>query len=303
MEKTQHNNEIISTRKGGFGGSDAPLFLRIAANGLDSLSATDNRRIAVMMGLAEPAQFTNAAMEAGHAFEDYYQIHEIAATGALYDREVYVEDKELAKNFKIFCHADYATAGFARVKELKYSQEDTEAVIKRYNAQCQWYYMLGAEHVDLVHGQGLVEPFIPQGITEVWVPADAYYIERLNTGISILDEAISNGWRPELAQSETYEDLPANVQKALVDVSTLSLRIKELTTELDAAKAIISAYMGDVSITSITSELGSVSYTAESKTLTLDTKKLQAEQAEIARQYMKETTKKAFITYRPAKQK
>ena len=44
--------EIENTRVGGFGGSDAALFLRIAKKGgVDGLSNTDLYRIAVAMGI------------------------------------------------------------------------------------------------------------------------------------------------------------------------------------------------------------------------------------------------------------
>ena len=50
--KNQHQMEIENTRVGGFGGSDAALFLRIAKKGgVEGLSNTDLYRIAVAMGI------------------------------------------------------------------------------------------------------------------------------------------------------------------------------------------------------------------------------------------------------------
>ena len=52
MEEIKHQQEIQSTRVGGFGGSDAAMFLRIAKKGgVEGLSNTDLYRIAVAMGI------------------------------------------------------------------------------------------------------------------------------------------------------------------------------------------------------------------------------------------------------------
>ena len=54
MERKEHNQEINESRKGGFGGSYAAMFLRIAKRGaLDQLSRTDVSRVAGAMGLRE----------------------------------------------------------------------------------------------------------------------------------------------------------------------------------------------------------------------------------------------------------
>ena len=52
-----HAQEIANTRKGGLGGSDAAMVLRIAERGLAGLTATDTRRLCVMIGTAEQPQF------------------------------------------------------------------------------------------------------------------------------------------------------------------------------------------------------------------------------------------------------
>ena len=52
-ELKNHQQEIENTRVGGFGGSDAALFLRIAKKGgVEDLSNTDLYRIAVAMGIS-----------------------------------------------------------------------------------------------------------------------------------------------------------------------------------------------------------------------------------------------------------
>ena len=65
-----HAQEIANTRKGGLGGSDAAMVLRIAERGLAGLTATDMRRLCVMIGTAEQPQFETPYTNAGHALEE-----------------------------------------------------------------------------------------------------------------------------------------------------------------------------------------------------------------------------------------
>jgi len=49
-EQQKQKREIVETRKGGFGGSDAKMFYKVGLKGLSALSDTDKRRIAVALG-------------------------------------------------------------------------------------------------------------------------------------------------------------------------------------------------------------------------------------------------------------
>ena len=86
--KNQHQQEIENTRVGGFGGSDAALFLRIAKKGgVDGLSNTDLYRIAVAMGIKPYAPVpVTEAMQAGHTFEDSYARY-LKDSGRSFERE------------------------------------------------------------------------------------------------------------------------------------------------------------------------------------------------------------------------
>ena len=166
LEQQQHQMEIETTRVGGFGGSDAAMFLRIAKKGgVEGLSNTDLYRIAVAMGIKPyvPVPVTEA-MQNGHIFEDSYARY-LDAQGKPYEREVKLMAKKQPKNFKIFAHADFTFDGkvyktnntFIFVHECKFIQDQAttiEEVAKNYQAQLQWYYLMGAEYVDLIRGYG-----------------------------------------------------------------------------------------------------------------------------------------------------
>ena len=86
-EIKSHQQEIENTRVGGFGGSDAAMFLRIAKKGgVEDLSNTDLYRIAVAMGIKPyvPVSPTEA-MQNGHIIEDSYA-HILEESGNTFER-------------------------------------------------------------------------------------------------------------------------------------------------------------------------------------------------------------------------
>lgn len=298
----EHANEIQRTRVGGLGGSDADILLRIGRNGLGALSATDTKRLAVMMGMAEQEEWGgNLYTDAGHAFEDF--ISETAPLGdeVKMERETFIE-KKLAKNFKTFAHADFTIkSGRAfKVLECKYVQKDTDVVAAEYAAQLQWYYILGAKDVTLCHGAGAV-PFDSKQVT-----ADLMQIERneelcklILAGLKTLDDAIADGWKPITPDKCAVEDASVTVQRAF---ETLA-RVKEQRTLLDKeeedAKQIIMSYMRDMSYSSIFNDEHTATITRESVSRTFDKAKLFKVHPEFdTDEFYKQTTRKASLTFK-----
>ena len=108
LEQQQHQQEIETSRVGGFGGSDAALFLRIAKKGgVEGLSNTDLYRIAVAQGIKPYAPVpVTEAMNNGHIFEDSYA-RMLKDSGVNFDREVKLVAECQPENFHIFAHADF----------------------------------------------------------------------------------------------------------------------------------------------------------------------------------------------------
>src|SRR5690554_1170801 len=149
--------EIIESRTGGFGGSDAHIFLKVGKHGINSLTDSDKKRIAVAMGQIEyePIQ-TTKAMEAGNQFENFLEnyffpemvINNYTLRGLRYSFE---GDEFEPENFKIFAHADFFFNG--DVHEAKYTTADVETTIDTYYAQLQWYYLFKeVKNVSLIKG-------------------------------------------------------------------------------------------------------------------------------------------------------
>lgn len=302
-EKAQkHAQEIQQSRVGGLGGSDAALVFKIGLNGMASLTATDHKRLAVMLGKTEPDNWAgNAFTNAGHLFEDWAE--KCLPWGACgYNREK-VLSAPLAKNFKVFAHADFVTGEMHdAVIECKFVQGATEIVIDKYYAQLQWYYMLGVHTVTLYHGKGTAEPFeVKEAVLEP-VQRDETAIKVLLNGIKILDKALSEGWLPEVADKVTTDDVPEIVAQAFETMQSIKEQQKALADEEKEAKKTLLEYVEGFGITGIVATDGSkhqIIYTKPSIAKTFDVAAFAEAHPEIdLTPFYKETKRAASITFK-----
>ena len=305
LNKHQHQQEIENTRVGGFGGSDAALFLRIAKRGgVDGLSNTDLYRIAVAMGIKPYAPVpVTEAMQNGHIFEDSYARY-LDAQGKPYQREVKLVAECQPRHFAIFAHADFTFNGkvyktkdtFVFVHECKFIQDQSttvEDVAETYKAQLQWYYMLGAEYVDLIRGYG--DPQHPK--MEIFeVDEDENIIDNLKLGIRLLDEAINNGWVPEI-EEEFACTMSEKMQAIISDYERLKFKKSDIDMKLEELQKQIVEYMSIGNVAKINGTLGTISRTADSVVESFDSKKFEKENPELYKNYLKKSTRKGSIRY------
>ena len=301
-----HQQEIENTRVGGFGGSDAALFLRIAKKGgVDGLSNTDLYRIAVAMGIKPyvPVSPTEA-MQNGHIFEDSYARY-LDAQGKPYQREVKLNEIPQPKNFKIFAHADFVFKGnvynhdgkkFIFVHECKFiadEEKSADDVAETYKAQLQWYYMLGVEYVDLIRGYG--DPMQPN-IQRIAIDEDEAIIEQLLQGIQLLNDAIEHGWVPEI-EEEYAAAMSEKMQNIIADYERLKFEKNAIDEKLDELQKQIVEYMTIGNVAKINGTLGTISRTADSVVESFDSKKFEKENPDVYKQYLKKSTRKGSIRY------
>jgi hypothetical protein len=298
-----HAQEIANTRKGGLGGSDAALVLRIAERGLAGLTATDMRRLCVMIGTAEQPQFETPYTNAGHAFEEYAE-NVLPFGGGTYEREKYIT-KPLADQFKTFAHADFAFVDVSglNVVECKYVQKPTEKVIEQYFAQLQWYYMLGAQKVVLYHGTGAVDPFCVEEAQLVPVERDDKTVEMLLQGIKILNDALREGWTPQVPDKMNVADAAELVQRAFVEMQAVKAEEAALKARKDRAAATLKEWCEAFSLTglyNVGEEKHQIIYTRATVGKTFDSAKFLAEHPEYkdAPEYWKETSRAASVTFK-----
>ena len=315
-QKETHQNEILSTRVGGLGGSDARLVASIADKGIDNLSATNAMRLAVMLGMTPPVSIpVTPAMAAGHLFEDYYDdvikgdievVPGIEATCYLsegldipYKREEYLEYQGGLKTFKAFAHADF-TCHYDDdfdVYELKFvNGKSIDEVAQTYYWQLQWYYMLGATKVYLVHGIGNVDPFKVKGVQLLPIDKDEVAIETLKKGLQILDDAIASGWQPTLRTEEKAED--TILLDDINEMESLLRQKEEIDSKISSIKERLMAYMMISGVDKIQCPQGNLSYSKPTITRTIDSKRLKAEHKDIYDAYLVENERKGSVTYK-----
>lgn len=302
-EKAQaHAQEIQNTRVGGLGGSDAAILLKIGESGLAALTHTDNKRLAIMMGLAEQTNWSgNAYTNAGHLFEDYAEQHIPFGAGG-YEREKVIE-KKLARNFRTFAHADFVCGvNHADVVECKFVQDKTANVVSKYYAQLQWYYMLGANVVYLYHGTGTADPFeVGEGNVQ-FVERDEDAIRILLAGIKTLDDAIDDGWKPQSVEKVEIDAVPDIVREAFETMQEIKAKEAELKVLKEGAQAVLKEYLEDWGLTGIVANgeiKHQVIYSAGSTKLSFDSEKFLRDHPEFdLPEYYKKTKTKSSVTFK-----
>ena len=294
----QHQQEIETSRVGGFGGSDAKIFASIAKKGLENIGQTYLRRIAVAMGLQEyvPVPQTEA-MAKGHEFEDRLELNYSALPETMQpEREVKLELGEYwfsPKNFKVFAHADFYIKSEKKVLEAKFIEDintTTFEVAEKYKYQLQWYYLLGADSVTLVRGYGE-----EMQVEEMEIVVDNVIINEFIAGIVELDKAISNGWQPAILSEYAEDDIPEDVEKSLTKISELQREVDKIQKEIDAEKENIKFWMETSEAKTLVSSTISVTYVAPSVSTAFDSKKFKEENPDLFAKYQKEQKKSGFI--------
>lgn len=298
-----HEAEIQNTRVGGLGGSDAAMVLKIGRYGLGALSATDMHRLAVMLGLAEQENWSNAYTNAGHAFEDFAE-DKLPFGQYGYERERFIT-QPLAKSFKTFAHADFAFGEKRNdIVECKYVQKPTDKVRAEYYAQLQWYYMLGASTVTLYHGQGAV-PFEPDQVEAcvTVIERDEDTIAALLAGIHTLDDALANGWEPIMPDKIAVDETPTSVQKAFAVLEIVKRQREALDKQEADAKEILQKYMTDLAYTSVYDTAGNMcTISKPSQSRTFDAKRFLAKHAEFdVDEWYKVTNRAGSLSFKAAK--
>jgi hypothetical protein len=136
--------EIRSTRVGGFGSSDAAMIYNVGLTGI--INNTARERIAVYLGLKEPPSFTNEYIERGKRREQ--EIFEIVKDGNkygipnFYSNPCY-ENQELtaASGIRCFTHIDIVRQDekYVTFYEVKSSTKSYMEVSDLYQHQMNWH--------------------------------------------------------------------------------------------------------------------------------------------------------------------
>lgn len=291
--QTEQKREIVETRKGGFGGSDAKMFYKVGLKGLSALSDTDKRRIAVALGQAEYIEIpATEAMEAGNRFEQCIGGSKFRVEDGWINNYKLRNDHISPRNFSVFAHADFYDIENDIVVEAKYTTYDLETTISDYMAQLQWYYMLGVYQVNIVkgyHGSDF------EKFDEKFIEYDPNYIDVLLHGISLIDDFCNDFVYKEKDEWTTFDLMPHEQAAAEVMFNYLS-QIKKMEEEVEKQKAIMLDIMLKNGVKSLKSDGYTLTVVPESVRSTFDKSKLLKEHPEINESdYLKSSVVKPYL--------
>lgn len=298
LQRERHEDEILNTRRNGFGGSDADMVIAIAKK-LEAgipLAITERRRLRVIKGLEEPVQLPPTAdMTAGHDFEDEQQS---SLCGLGYMREYFMlppKNKCTFFKFSVFAHADYYSDVEKRVVECKWSRTLTAAEIKeRYNWQLQWYYMLGVQFVTLRFRD------IDGNVGDVQIQRNDVMVRDLLRSLAIIELH----WEDvDLTINEqSGSQLPPDIAQAVHDMEWLKEEISSREAKYKELQAQVRLWMEKSDVQKVNGERYTLTYTPATEAVKFDTKGLEKTYPKIYEQFKQYTMRSAYVTLKARKE-
>lgn len=302
----EHKNEIINTRVGGLGSSDAKMVVGIAERG--TLNYADKERIAVMLGLAEKRQITTKAIELGNIIEDAVfevfktQFGENITSNPRYEIQLYLD-------YRVSNHIDFeiSTPDELIWIEHKSTIHGISQALEDYKYQLAWHAMLGTDkalgegkkfklflsHYDTNDFNGSFDAS-KFGIVEV-TPSQ-HHIDKISKGLLIINDAIKKfEWSEDEGICHASQ-LPQEINDKCQQIAEYLRHIKELTEQVDTFKAKMCELMTDNNVKSIITDHFTITLVEQSVSTTFDKKKFEKEHPELVGMYEKKSVRKPYVT-------
>lgn len=327
----EHKLDIIATRTGCLGGSDARLIQSIAEAGKIPQSAM--KRLAVCKGLAEQPQFTNPAIEFGNYVESmvFESLH--SQDERWQSNPCLVSGKYSRKNVEVIDHVDFLLVDdknkMITIAECKATHSTFEQTRDEYKWQLAHHWILGQEvaktrgnykvQLLLCHyctdGIDLTQPFEfdPSRLTVKTLRnmeklSKSYHIEE---GMDIIDTFLEDFNEYYDGDEIPYELLPANVQGQFDDITTLLTEIKEREDKVAAFKDKLYSFLAEKNIKSIRNEAWSITRVDPTESKQFNSKRYLEDFAakhprqfkKVRSEYEKTVRKKGFVTIKIKEQK
>lgn len=319
----QYKQDIINTRKGCLGGSDAKLLQQVALWGKVPQSAY--KRLAVCKGLIEQENITTKVMEYGDFIEQSIFEHLSEVDKRYQSNPCLVSKRYSTKEVKIIDHVDFVLQDdenkVLNLYECKASKYSTTQVRNIYECQLYHHYLLGGElakelgnyrvNVFLCHYDtsdvDLDAPWVfdPNKISVRQVRFNNKQVFDMAKAVSIVSDF--------LADFNEYYDgdeidavyLPEKVKKEFENITTVLKEIKEREQKVNDFKDKLYSFLQEKGIKSIKSDAFNITLVNPSESVSVDYKKLFEQEIEskhrvkakrLKEKYKKSTQKKGFVT-------
>lgn len=307
MEKKE---EIIQTRKGGLGSSDAKMVAKTARNGC--LSEPDRQRIAIMLGLEKKPQFSTEATEYGNFIEDLiFEIIKGEDPNAV--SNPYYKSEQLSEKygFDIFNHIDYEieTEDNLIWIENKATKDDRWTAMQAYESQLAWHWMLLKEKAyfagkkpQLMFSHYTVNnyerDFNADNFKIIALNGEKHVLDRVETdlrkGFEIISEAIKD-FKYEPREELYAENLPVQIQEKMQQIAACIIEAEAAEKKILEFKERMKELMNGNNVKSIASEYFKITLVGESTTTSFDKKAFEREYPELAGRFTKKSKKDSYI--------
>ena len=310
-----YKDEIISSRVGNLGGSDARILAAIAKNGCVQRAQVE--RLAIAKGLYERPNITNIAMQYGDFIENMIYDSLVQVDERWESNKCFRSQKYGREGLGLLVHIDFSLFDESRDKplllwvECKATTTDIEQTYKDYKEQLYIEYMLGKElaeqlgadfKLELYHYDASVMfedesqlqfAFDPDKISRKKVVFKKPVFD-ISFGMDIASKYVSE--MTEYKREEIdWDYLPAEVQEQMKQVNNILVSIKEKQDSIEEFKSRFYDFLCKNEVKSIKTPYFTISRVDESVSIQFDKVRFTAEHPELAAKYQRAVKKKGYV--------
>jgi hypothetical protein len=310
-----YKDEIISSRVGNLGGSDARILAAIAKNGCVQRAQVE--RLAIAKGLYERPNITNLAMQYGDFIENMIYDSLVQVDERWESNKCFRSQKYGREGLGLLVHIDFSLFDESRDKplllwvECKATTTDIEQTYKDYKEQLYVEYVLGKElaeqlgadfKLELCHYDASVMfedefqlqfAFDPDKISRKKVIFKKPVFD-IASGMDIAAQYVSE--MTEYKREEIdWDYLPAEVQEQMKQVNNILVSIKEKQDSIEEFKSRFYDFLCKNEIKSVKTPYFTISRVDEAISMQFDKVKFASEHPELVAEYQKEVKKKGYV--------
>lgn len=310
-----YKDEIISSRVGNLGGSDARILAAIAKNGCVQRAQVE--RLAIAKGLYERPNITNIAMQYGDFIENMIYDSLVQVDERWESNKCFRSQKYGREGLGLLVHIDFSLFDESRDKplllwvECKATTTDIEQTYKDYKEQLYVEYVLGKElaeqlgadfKLELCHYDASVMfedefqlqfAFDPDKISRKKVIFKKPVFD-ISSGMDIAAQYVSE--MTEYKREEIdWDYLPAEVQEQMKQVNNILVSIKEKQDGIEEFKSRFYDFLCKNEIKSVKTPYFTISRVDEAISMQFDKVKFASEHPELVAEYQKEVKKKGYV--------
>jgi hypothetical protein len=314
-----YKDEIISSRVGNLGGSDARILAAIAKNGCVQRAQVE--RLAIAKGLYERPNITNIAMQYGDFIENMIYDSLVQVDERWESNKCFRSQKYGREGLGLLVHIDFSLFDESRDKplllwvECKATTTDIEQTYKDYKEQLYVEYVLGKElaeqlgadfKLELCHYDASVMfedefqlqfAFDPDKISRKKVIFKKPVFD-ISSGMDIAAQYVSE--MTEYKREEIdWDYLPAEVQEQMKQVNNILVSIKEKQDSIEEFKSRFYDFLCKNEIKSVKTPYFTISRVDESVSIQFDKVRFTAEHPELAAKYQRAVKKKGYVLIKP----